>query len=256
MTPATPAYERITERRGAAMSSSQIAMANTRYRFAAEQSAGADVLEIGCGTGFGLEFVRRSAKRAVGGDINESNLGAAASAGLAVARFDAHRLPFGDATVDCVLLFESIYYLRDPDHALAEMHRVLRDDGTLLICLPNRERPGFHPSPFSVSYPSATELDRLLRGAGFDPQMFAAFPIGQGGTVERLYLAAATTAVRLRIIPRTLEGRARLKRILFGRLPVFDGIDGTTGVQPLERIDPAKPVRDYVNLYALARKTR
>lgn len=123
------------------------------------------------------------------------------------------------------------------------------------MCLPNSERPGFHPSPFSVAYPTAAQLHQLLRGAGFDPAIFGAFRVGEGGVKERIYLAAATAAVRLRIIPRTLEGRARLKRLLFGRLPVFTGIDGSSGVQPLEPVDATKPVRHYANLYVLARKT-
>ncbi|HVL90477.1 MAG TPA: class I SAM-dependent methyltransferase [Actinomycetota bacterium] len=249
-----PAYTDITERIGSPMSGSQIAMANTRYRFAEDHSKGLDVLEIGCGTGFGLPYLVRTARTLIGGDIDWDNVSAAGATGVPVIRFDAHRLPFASASADTVLLFESIYYLRDPALALQEVHRVLRPGGEILICLPNVERPGFHPSPFSVSYPTAAQLGGLLRHAGYEASIYGAFPVGDGGPAQRLYLAAATIAVRLRIIPRTLRGRAKLKRVLFGRLPAFAGVDGITGVQPLDPLDPSQPVRRYTNLYAVGRK--
>lgn len=249
-----PAYERITEQWDAAMSSSQIAMANTRYRLAADHAAGRDVLEIACGSGFGLDYLRTVARRVVGGDIDAANVAAARRrTGLPVARLDAHALPFTAASFDVVVLYESIYYLRDVPRALAEIRRVLRPGGTLLICLPNRERPGFHPSPYSVAYPSAAELAATLAAAGFDAEILAGFPVGAAGAREKLFLAAATVAVRLRLVPRTLRGRARIKRILQGKLEPFRGIDGAAGVQPLHPVAAGIPVPGFANLYTVAR---
>jgi SAM-dependent methyltransferase len=56
------------------------------------------------GAGFGLEFVSRSARRVIGGDLTETNLLAARehSPQLGVLRFDAHRLPFAAGSFDAV----------------------------------------------------------------------------------------------------------------------------------------------------------
>lgn len=249
-----PAYDKITEHPGSPMSATQIAMANTRYKFAAGHSAARDVIEVGCGSGFGLAYLRGVAARVAGGDIDAANTLAAKRQGLPVVRMDAHHLPFADASADVVLLFESIYYLRDAETVIRRIHRVLRPGGQLLICLPNRQRPGFHPSPHSTIYPSATQLHEMLGRNGFEAQILAGFPIGGGGAAERIYLRAATIAVRLRIIPRTLKGRARIKRLLLGRLPTFTGVDGVTGVAALDPVDATGPVRGYANLYVVARK--
>lgn len=248
-------FDSITEQWDSPMSARQMEMAQTRYQFAAEHSIGRDVLEIGCGTGFGLAFVAEVARRIVGGDVTESNAVTAHSrTGLPLVRLDAHALPFADQSFDVALLFESIYYLNDPARALRECRRVLRPGGPLLICLPNRDRPGFHPSPYSVRYFSVSDLAASLRSTGFVPEIFGAFPIGHGGPAERLFLVGARIARRLHMIPRSLHGRARIKRLLRVRMVPFHGLDPERPGAPLVRLAQEARVRGYVNLYAIARR--
>jgi SAM-dependent methyltransferase len=49
---------------------------------------------------------------------------------------DAYRLPFGDGAFDVVLCTEVLEHLHTPAAALAEMYRVLRPDGKLLLTTP------------------------------------------------------------------------------------------------------------------------
>jgi ubiquinone/menaquinone biosynthesis C-methylase UbiE len=77
---------------------------------------------------------------------------------------DAHNLPFDDKSFDVVILYEAIYYLEHPERFIEEARRVLRENGTLLICTANKDWSGFNPSPYTYKYFSAPELFLLRKG--------------------------------------------------------------------------------------------
>ena len=54
-------------------------------------------------------------------------------------RADLNHLPFPDAVFDAVISFQALQYLDRPEAALAQMARVLRPTGTLLLTVPNDE---------------------------------------------------------------------------------------------------------------------
>lgn len=58
---------------------------------------------------------------------------------------DAHRLPFGDGTLDLVFSCATLEHLEDPDRALAEAARVLRPGGHCLTYVPFLQ--AYHPYP-------------------------------------------------------------------------------------------------------------
>jgi len=51
---------------------------------------------------------------------------------------DTYRLPFGGGTFDCVIASEVLEHLLQDDIALAEMMRVLRPGGSLVVSVPRR----------------------------------------------------------------------------------------------------------------------
>lgn len=65
------------------------------------------------------------------------------SIGIDIKRFDndliadAHKLPFRDKTFRIIQLFEVFEHLHNPLFALQEIHRVLKDDGKMLVTIPN-----------------------------------------------------------------------------------------------------------------------
>jgi ubiquinone/menaquinone biosynthesis C-methylase UbiE len=98
----------------------------------------ASVLDVGCGTGALLEAIvgAHPQVRAWGIDLSSAMIAVArARLGDAaeVAGADAERLPFGDGAVDLVVCVDSLHHYPHPEAALAEMWRVTRPGGGLVI---------------------------------------------------------------------------------------------------------------------------
>ena len=100
--------------------------------------AGHKVLEVGVGAGNILEQVRGCDLYGI--DISEyiiekakRRLGDRAT----ILRADGEDLPFEDATFDRVYCSEVLEHVIDPKKVVAEMRRVVRDDGTVVVSVPN-----------------------------------------------------------------------------------------------------------------------
>lgn len=236
----------------------QLAMLRCRYDLASAHAQRHDVLELGCGSGIGLEFLRPVTQHLIGADFSEDNLREAREHVplVPVVAVDAHSLPFAPSSFDVVLLLEMIYYLADPTIALAASRSVLRPGGTIVVCLPNPEGAAFHPSPFSHTYPSAGELAAWLTVAGFDAQIFGGFPTGQTSVLGRLVALGTSAVSKLGVMPRTLRGRARLKRLVHGKLRPLGQLNGeTVNYPPLEEIEPnSSRTKEFTNLYAVGHR--
>jgi len=261
MTPVlAPSYVDVTERPGQAASRIQLEMLEGRYRWAAEQAREKDVLEAGCGAGMGLPALAKVARSVQAGDVDAENLRAArtACAGLtnvALRIFRAQELPFPAESFDLVLLFEAIYYLPDAGRFFREARRVLRPGGTLLIVTVNPQWAGFNPSPLQTRYFSAGDLRTDLRDAGFAAQVRGAFPETAGWTSSAIG-GIRRAAVALKLVPRSMRGKALLKRIFYGRLEAVRALTGASGQPPrLEELDGGAATSHYRVLYVTAQKS-
>jgi len=103
--------------------------------------SGGRVLDVATGTGGFVRFLLdglRDHREIVGIDVNADRREAFAAAfgDLADVRFaemDAHRLAFADGSFDTACISNSLHHLVDPAPVLAEMLRVLRPGGHLVV---------------------------------------------------------------------------------------------------------------------------
>ncbi len=100
--------------------------------FLARFARGADVLEVGCGTGLLLARIARFARSAEGVDLSPGMLARAKDRGLSVREASATALPFSDASFDVTCSFKVLAHVPDVKQALAEMTRVTRPGGTIV----------------------------------------------------------------------------------------------------------------------------
>jgi ubiquinone/menaquinone biosynthesis C-methylase UbiE len=114
-----------------------------RYAFAARFAGGKSVLDIGCGAGYGLVELARSAGFSVGIDVAHEPLDYARthyrnSTNVAFLQASASALPFANQSFELITAFEVIEHLTDWPRLLAEAKRVLKPSGAFLVSTPNK----------------------------------------------------------------------------------------------------------------------
>jgi SAM-dependent methyltransferase len=116
----------------------------TPYVFAYPVAVGKPVLDVGCSSGYGSWLlVNKGAERTVAIDLDTAKVSqafqfGASSQNLSVLVMDAQNLGFKEQYFQIATYFEIIEHVRRPDKLLAEIRRVLRQDGLLILTTPNR----------------------------------------------------------------------------------------------------------------------
>jgi len=143
-----------------------------RYAFARRFVAGRRTLDVACGEGYGSALLASAAATVVGVDVAPEVVAHAAQryrdrSNLRFEAGSASRLPLADASVDAVVSFETIEHLprEDQPRMIAEIARVLVDDGLLILSAPNpveySQKRGYR-NPFHIHEPDRAEIDEML----------------------------------------------------------------------------------------------
>jgi SAM-dependent methyltransferase len=153
------------------------------YEWIAARVAGAVVLDMACGEGYGSEVLARSAARVVGVDGNPE---AHEHARL---RYAGHNLSFEWGAVetfgrpeafDAVVFLQTIEHVIDPPAVLAHFRRILKPGGVAYVSTPNvlKLAPAGQPksdNPWHLREYRASEFGELCRGTFPQVELFGLF---------------------------------------------------------------------------------
>ena len=161
---------------------------------------GGNWLDCGCADGaYAVALHRAGATSVVGVDVEQARVDLARArwqqvpaVSFEVAR--AESLPFADDTFDGVLINEVLEHVQNEERSLAEIQRVLRPGGYLVVMAPNRLFPfeghGMRIASYRVDYPVPLmpwlpefltrpfararnywpwQVERLVRESGLEP---------------------------------------------------------------------------------------
>ncbi len=137
-------------------------------------AAGDRVLDVGCGTGFATTALARKSDRVHAIDQSPHQLSQAFEkfgrrGPVRFYRGDAERLPFPNDSFDVVWSSGSIEYWPDPVATLAELRRVARPDGQVLIVGPLTPEGAVarRLADAIMLFYDEREADRLFEAAGY-----------------------------------------------------------------------------------------
>jgi SAM-dependent methyltransferase len=137
----------------------------------ARERASRRLLDAGCGTGHNLLHLGERG-RAYGVDLSEEAIRFCRTRGVAAARGSVLQLPFAAGSFDAVTSFDVIYHqwVNDDRSAVAEMARVLKPGGLLLVRVPAfKALWGAHDEAVHSRHRyTRGELAALLRSQGFE----------------------------------------------------------------------------------------
>jgi SAM-dependent methyltransferase len=111
-----------------------------RYFFAVPFVEDKRVLDIACGTGYGIAVLRSKAACVTGVDIDHETANSAKDEcgdNAAVLLGSGLILPLADEAFDVITSFETLEHIHDRGQFLSELKRVLRMGGTLVLSTPN-----------------------------------------------------------------------------------------------------------------------
>ena len=135
------------------------------------------ILDVGCGNGSMIGWMRDHGWETYGVEISERACEAASQQGLQTFCGQLQDAGYDDAYFDVVTLNHVVEHLYHPLETLSECHRILEDDGLLVVDCPNfdcydsklfREDCHLIEAPRHINHFTRVALEKLLNDAGFE----------------------------------------------------------------------------------------
>lgn len=103
---------------------------------------GGKLLEIGCGSGKLLKFLKSLGWTVQGVDFDPHAVDSTRQKGLEVALGTLQDQRYSDGSFDAVVMSHVIEHIHNPEGLLRECHRILRDQGQITVVTPNARSLG------------------------------------------------------------------------------------------------------------------
>ena len=244
---------------------SLLALHEAGYRAVLERIGPGRVLDVGCGQGFESARFLGDGRRVVGVDYSAEAVATAEShygaEGLEVGQMDACRLGLATASFDGVCSSHLIEHFTDPEPHVAEMARVLKDDGAVFVLTPNK--PADFENPFHLHLFDRSELASMLErhfddvwlgGVDAAPHVKADFAARRAKANRLLRLDALDLRHR---IPHAwyVWAYTRLLPIAY-KLVAGNDSGGATGITADDWFVTEEPDETTLVLFAVARRPR
>lgn len=127
----------------------------------ASRRVGGRVLEIGTGTGYGIELIAPSADSFITLDKYRSAEVDNLPEGVEFVEAKVPPLPFADEEFDCVVSFQVIEHIKHDRAFVGEVRRVLKAGGRFIVSTPNRPM-SLTRNPWHIREYTPEEFSRLL----------------------------------------------------------------------------------------------
>jgi SAM-dependent methyltransferase len=186
--------------------------------------APARALDVGAAGGGNTRVLAGAGWEVCALEHSAAGAGVAAGRGLAVVRADALCLPFADRSVDLVTALDVLEHLQDDRAAVAEVRRVLRPGGRLVVTVPVDMRlwSAHDEAVGHVRRYARAELLALLRGAGLEVELVRSWMVLLRPAVawQRRRSTGSDLTEPSRVVNAALGAVVRAERRLpVGRLP-------------------------------------
>lgn len=150
------------------------------YNYCKDYVAGKDILDVGCGTGYGSNLLAETARSVTAVDLSDTGIAIARDTyhkpNLTFMVMDASDLSyFKDKTFDLVYSSQCIEHVVEYERFISEVIRVLKDEGVFIVTTPNADLyvPGV--VPFHYKEFTAEELKTVLSKFFRDVHMYGVF---------------------------------------------------------------------------------
>lgn len=174
------------------------------------------VLEIGFGEGYGTHLISGYVDSVIGLDVEKKAVEYAnekyGSENCSFQSYDGLKIPFEENTFDSIVSYQVIEHVDKDEYFLKEIHRVLKEGGTLYLTTPNRLHrldPGEEPwNPFHEREYSPEQLKGLLGNIFSEVKLFG---VNAEQDVWQIEVDRVKRGITLKkLIPNTL------KRFIYG----------------------------------------
>jgi len=148
------------------------------YYRSLEYVTGLRILEVGCGEGIGASLLATKAASVVALDYSKNALGVAYEQyGADNIEFTLMKVPpidFPEMSFDAVICFQIIEHLENPEGLVAEIKRILRENGFAIFATVNKAET-LSDNPYHINEFEAGDFQNLLKAHFAEVEMYGVF---------------------------------------------------------------------------------